>query len=192
MPSLVSLKIMSKIGQKAITIPQGAQVTVDYNKVTVKGPKGELNQTFRPEIKISVKDGIIEVKRINDSILAKSLHGLSRTLINNMTLGVTEGFSKQLKIVGTGYRAKVENKDLILTVGFSHPVKIVPPAGIEFNVKDNVLITITGYDKQLVGQISATIRNVRPPDPYKGKGLRYIDEVVRKKSGKAAAKAAAA
>ena len=177
---------MSKIGKKPIEIPQSFKIRRENEKLYLTGPKGELSISIRPELVLVNEKNQIILKRKNDSKLAKSLHGLTRTLINNMVLGLTDGFSKKLKIIGTGFRAKIENKELILSVGFSHPVKIIPPAGIEFNVKDNLLITISGADKQLVGEVAAKIRQVKPPDPYKGKGIRYIDEIVRKKAGKAA------
>lgn len=180
---------MSKIGVKPIFIPVSVTVKNEPGLLSVKGPKGELFLKIKPDIKVILqeKDQKKEIKvlRENDSLLAKSLHGLIRTLIANMIAGVTEGFSKNLKIIGTGYRAALESKDLVLNVGFSHPVKIKPPEGIEFEIKKNNEITIKGSDKQLVGQIAADIRRVKPPEVYKGKGIRYKDEVVHKKPGKA-------
>lgn len=177
---------MSKIGKKPIVIPAGVEVKSEKALVSVKGPKGKLSLVIRPEIEVSFQENQLRIERKNDSKLAKSLHGLTRTLIANMILGVTEGFKKSLKIVGTGYRVKLEEEKLILSVGFSHPVKIKPAEGIEFKLKGDNFITISGVDKQLVGQVASKIRQVRPPDAYKGKGIRYQDEVVRKKPGKAA------
>jgi len=180
---------MSKVGAKPILIPAAVEVKVDPGLVMVKGPKGGLSLKLRPEIKIALKENNhqreINVQRKNNSKLVKSLHGLTRTLIANMIIGVTEGFSKKLKIIGTGYRASLEGRDLVLTLGFSHPVKIKPPPNIEFELKGSNEITIKGIDKQLVGQVAANIRHFRPPDVYKGKGIRYRDELVRKKPGKA-------
>lgn len=182
---------MSKIGKSPIPVIDKTQVIIDQKLVTVTGPKGTLSVTLRPEIKAGIENGQVIVTRNNDSIMSKSLHGLSRSLIANMIQGVNQGFEKKLKVIGTGFRAKIEGKDLILTVGFSHPVKVTPPEGIEFTVKDSSLITVAGIDKQLVGQVAAKLRDIKKPDPYKGKGIRYEKEIVRKKAGKAAKTAAA-
>lgn len=176
---------MSKIGEKPIAIASGVKVTVDGQKVTVEGPKGSLSFNFRPEITVSVTDGKIEVKRDADTAKAKSLHGLTRTLINNMVFGVEKGWSKGLELSGVGYRASVEGGTLVLTVGFSHPVKYKLPEGISATVVENK-ITINGADKQLVGEVTAQIRRIRPPEPYKGKGIKYIGEHIRRKAGKTA------
>lgn len=181
---------MSKIGVKPILIPDSVTVKTEPGLLSVKGPKGELLLKIKPGIKVTLQEKDqkkeIKISRENDSLMAKSLHGLVRTLIANMILGVTEGFSKNLKIVGTGYRAALESKDLILNVGFSHPVKIKPLEGIEFEIKNNNEIIVKGSDKQLVGQVAADIREIKPPEVYKGKGIRYKNELVRKKPGKAA------
>lgn len=176
---------MSKIGEKPISIGTGVKVTVDGQKVTVEGPKGSLSFNFRPEIKVSVIDGKIDVKRSNESAKSKSLHGLTRTLISNMVFGVEKGWSKGLELSGVGYRSLVEGDTLVLTVGFSHPVKYKLPPGISATVVENK-ITINGADKQLVGETTAQIRRIRPPEPYKGKGIKYIGEHIRRKAGKTA------
>ncbi len=186
---------MSKIEKKPLVIPTGVDVKYQENKVLVKGPKGELSLSLRPEITLKIEekgDRQIFLFRNNDSILSKSLHGLSRSLLANIIKGVTEGYTKALKIIGTGYRARLEGKNLVLTVGFSHPVIVVPKPGIEFEVKGTNQIIVKGIDKQLVGQVAADIRKVRPPDAYKGKGIRYKDEIVKTKPGKTAKIGAAA
>lgn len=176
---------MSRIGIQPIEIPQGVTVKTQNNRVEVSGPKGNLSLDVRSEIKVTIKENQIMVTRENEEKFTRSLHGLFRTLVANMIKGVTEGFGKTLKIIGTGYRVAKEGEKLILTVGFSHPVNIEPPTGIKFEVEGDDLIKISGVDKALVGQIAATIRAIRPPEPYKGKGIRYLDEVVRHKAGKA-------
>lgn len=176
---------MSRIGNKPISIPQGVTVSIDGSKVVVSGPKGQLTTDFRPEVKIVSADNKITVERVKETPKAKSLHGLSRTLIENMILGVTQGWNKGLELVGVGYRTAVEGTDLVLNVGFSHQVKFPAPAGITFTVSENSKINVSGIDKQLVGETAAQIRRVKPPEPYKGKGIRYIGELVRKKAGKA-------
>ncbi len=180
---------MSKVGKKPISVPKEVDVDITKGLVSIKGPKGKLTLGIRPEVAVSLEkkeeEKLVKVMRKNDSKLAKSLHGVTRTLIANMIVGVTEGFSKQLKIVGTGYRAKIEAGKLSLSVGFSHPVDFKPPSGIDFALTKKDIISISGVDKQLVGQVAAQIRNVRPPDVYKGKGIRYKNEVIRKKPGKA-------
>lgn len=183
---------MSRIGIKPIKIIEGVTVKVDGLSVVVVGPKGTLSLTFRPEVKINVADGQVIVERKGDTPKAKSLHGLTRTLVENMIQGVTAGWNKGLELVGVGYRAAVEGTTLVLNVGFSHQVKFPAPEGITFAVTDNTKVNVSGADKQLVGETAAQIRRIRPPEPYKGKGIRYIGEVIRRKAGKAAAKTAGA
>lgn len=175
---------MSRIGKKPIEIPNGVDVKFDGNTVTVKGPKGELSQTFDSSMKISLQDGSLIVERPSDSKKHKSLHGLVRTLIQNMVVGVTEGYKKELEIIGTGYRAAKNGKKLALNLGFSHPLELEDPAGIETEVPAPTKIIVSGIDKQQVGQYAALIRKYRQPEPYKGKGIRYVDEYVRRKVGK--------
>lgn len=176
---------MSRIGRQPIKIPEEVKVTVENQIVRVDGPRGSLTQFVRPEIKVEVKNDEVKVLRTNEKKLAKALHGLTRTLIANMIMGTTKGWSKTLELHGVGYRAKMEGGKLVLKVGFSHPVEIVPPQGIELSVSGNK-ITVSGNDKALVGQVAAKIRAVRKPEPYKGKGIRYVGEKVRRKPGKAA------
>jgi len=180
---------MSRIGKKPIEIPQDVEVKTEDQKIIVKGPKGELSQEIRPEIGILIKEGKIFVSSKKETKETKAFWGLTRSLLANLIQGVTKGFEKKLEIRGTGYRASLEGENLDLKVGFSHPVKVEKPTGIDFSVEKNI-ITVSGIDKQLVGEISAKIRRIRPPDPYKGKGIRYLGEVVRKKEGKKAATAA--
>jgi large subunit ribosomal protein L6 len=177
---------MSRIGRKPVDIPEKATVKVKDGEVRVVGPKGELKQAIRPEIKVKVDNNKVVVSRLGDDKKAKALHGLTRTLIANMLMGVTEGWSKTLKLVGTGYRVQSDQGKLTLSLGFSHPVEILPVKGIEFAVEGKDTIRVSGIDKGLVGQVAADIRKKRPPEPYKGKGIRYDDEVVRRKPGKAA------
>jgi len=180
---------MSRIGKLPVQIPAGVTVTVsDDNLVTVKGPKGELSQQINKDLVIKQEDGVIHVINEKDASdrQANANHGLYRVLINNMVKGVTEGYSKTLTIVGTGYRAAMTGKTLNLTMGYSHPVDINPPAGISFEVPAPTTIVIKGIDKAAVGQVAAVVREVRPPEPYLGKGIRYEDEKVRRKAGKAA------
>lgn len=177
---------LSRVGKQPILIPEGVDIKIDEKKINISSSKGELNMVFKPEIKIVVKDNKVFVERKKETKMAKSLHGLYRTLIQNMIIGVTEGFSKTLELHGTGYRVNLEGKNLKLLLGFSHPVEVKPPEGIEFQVTDNKIITVIGFDKQLVGQTAANIRKIRAPEPYKGKGIRYQDEVVKLKPGKAA------
>jgi len=176
---------MSRIGNEPIEMPSGVETTVGENVVTVKGPKGTLTQTFDPRLSVSVEDGVITVARENDERQARALHGLTRALIANMVAGVSTGYTKELKAVGVGYRAALKGTTLELLVGFSHPVAIEAPDGITFEVPEQTKIIVSGIDKQLVGQVAANIRGVRPPEPYKGKGIRYVDEHVRRKAGKA-------
>jgi len=177
---------VSRIGRSPVNIPGGVQVAIDGATVRVKGPKGELTRTFRPEITIRQDAEQLIVERPSDAPSVRALHGLTRALLNNMVLGVSTGFFKQLQVEGVGYRAEKNGNDLMLSVGYSHPVRVPPPAGISFEVDEKVRqIKILGPDKELVGQVAADIRKVRPPEPYKGKGIRYLDEHVRRKAGKA-------
>jgi large subunit ribosomal protein L6 len=173
---------VSRIGNKVITVPAGVTVSQDGDQITVKGPKGELTRTFVPEIKMNQEGAEITFTRPDDSY--KALHGTMRANLNNMILGVSEGFTKQLKLVGVGYRAQKQGKKLVLNVGYSHPVEMEAPKGVEFDVPSNTEINISGISKQVVGQFAAVIRAVRAPEPYKGKGIRYVDEYVRRKEGK--------
>lgn len=177
---------MSRIGRMPIVIPSGVKVEIKDAVVYIEGPLGKLNQPVGPEINIEKDDGKISVKRKADSQYEKSLHGLYQRLISNMIIGVTKGFEKNLEIHGVGFRAKVEGKSLTLTLGFSHPVKYEIPDGIKITVTDNTKINIKGADKQLVGEVAAEVRRFFPPEPYKGKGIRYVGEYVRRKAGKAA------
>ena len=177
---------MSRIGKQPIPVPSGVEVKIDGSTVVVKGPKGELSQTFTDVLTIEQKDGELVVTRPDDSRTARSLHGLTRTLLANMVTGVSEGFSKNLEIVGVGYRAILKGSDLELQLGFSHPVVVSAEPGITFEVPAPTKITVRGIDKQLVGQVAADIRKWRKPEPYKGKGVRYEGEYVRRKLGKAA------
>ena len=176
---------MSRIGNKPIAIPAGVEVKVDGSTVAVKGPKGELTNTFNADMAIAVQGSEVVVTRPSDDKQHRSLHGLTRTLIANMVLGVSEGFKKELKVNGVGYRVAKQGKDLNLTLGFSHPVVFSEVPGITIDVPDPNTIIVSGPDKQQVGQFAAEIREKRPPEPYKGKGIRYVDEYVRRKEGKA-------
>ena len=180
---------MSRIGRTPIAIPAGVEVKVDAsNVVTVKGPKGTLTREINPIIKISVEGDVINVTRPDDEKMSRSLHGLSRTLVANMVTGVTEGYKKELDVNGVGYRAAKEGNKLVLNVGFSHQVTIEEIEGITIDVPNPNRVVINGIDKQLVGQFAADVRKRRPPEPYKGKGIKYVDEVVRRKEGKTGAK----
>jgi large subunit ribosomal protein L6 len=176
---------MSRIGKSPVPIASGVDVKVAGQGVTVKGPKGTLERTFHERVTIVVEDGEARVERNDEDRQTRALHGLSRALLANMVEGVSEGFRKELSIVGVGYRASLKGKNLELLVGFSHPVDIAAPDGITFEVPDQTRIIVSGIDKELVGQVAANIRKVRPPEPYKGKGIRYVDEYVRRKAGKA-------
>ena len=176
---------MSRIGRLPIVVPAGVDVTIDGSTVTVKGPKGTLTGTYNSNMAIELKDGHVTVTRPDDTKENRALHGLTRTLIANMITGVHTGFKKELEIVGIGYRAALQGKDLVLNVGYSHQVTMTPPEGITIEVPGPNKIVINGYDKQLVGQFASEVRGVRPPEPYKGKGIKYADEVVRRKEGKA-------
>lgn len=176
---------MSRIGLKPVPVPSGVEVTIDDNKVTVKGSKGELSREFNESISFEMTDGVVTVSRADDTRESRALHGLSRALLHNMVVGVTEGFSAKLEIQGVGYRASMRGSDLELQVGFSHTVTVSAPSGIAFEVPEPTQISVSGIDKQQVGQVAADIRAVRPPEPYKGKGIRYEGEYVRRKAGKA-------
>ncbi|MDD6045286.1 MAG: 50S ribosomal protein L6 [Clostridia bacterium] len=176
---------MSRIGKLPINIPSGVTITVgDDNTVVVKGPKGELSEKISPKMELSMEDGVLTVKRPNDLKENRALHGLSRTLINNMVVGVTTGYSKTLEIVGVGYRAQKQGNKLILNLGYSHPVEFQEPKGITFDVPTPNKVVVNGINKQQVGQMAADIRIKRAPEPYKGKGIRYEGEYVRRKEGK--------
>jgi large subunit ribosomal protein L6 len=177
---------MSRIGKQPVAIPDGVTVDVSDGVVTVKGPGGELSQRVDRDMLVTVDGGEVRVERPSDERQHRSLHGLTRSLIANMVEGVTKGFEKRLEIQGVGYRAALKGSDLELQVGYSHPVTIVPPQGIEFEVPAPNRIVVKGIDKQMVGEIAANVRKVRKPEPYKGKGIRYEGEYVRKKAGKAA------
>ena len=179
---------MSRIGKKPVPIPAGVTVAVDGSTVRVKGPKGELSRTFRPEMRIRVDDGKVVVERSADNKMQRALHGLTRALIANMVQGATAGYRKTLEIVGVGYRAEKKGKVLVLNVGFSHPVEYPEPPGITISTPAPTTVVVEGIDKEKVGQVAAEIRAIRPPEPYKGKGIRYQDEHVRRKAGKAGAK----
>ena len=175
---------MSRIGKYPVPVPSGVDITIDGAVVTVKGPKGTLSHTVAAPITVEKGDEGIAVKRPNDERIAKSLHGLTRTLIANMVEGVTNGYEKKLEIVGTGYRVALKGQELEFALGFSHPVVIAPPEGITFAVEGPTKFSVAGIDKQQVGEVAANIRKVRPPEPYKGKGVRYAGEHVRRKAGK--------
>jgi large subunit ribosomal protein L6 len=179
---------MSRIGKLPVPVPSGVDVSIDGQRVTVKGPKGTLSHTVVEPITVAQKDGTIEVVRPDDERESKALHGLSRTLIANMVTGVTSGYSKTLEIVGTGYRVTAKGSDLEFALGFSHPVLIKAPEGITFRVEAPTRFAVEGIDKQKVGEVAANIRKLRKPDPYKGKGVRYQGEVIRRKAGKAGKK----
>lgn len=176
---------MSRIGRLPIDIPAGVDVKVDGQDVTVKGPKGELSLTVAQPIQVKLEENQVLVTRPDDERNSRSLHGLTRTLINNQIIGVTQGYSKGLEIVGTGYRVAQKGSSIEFALGFSHPVTVEPPAGITLTVEGNNKVTVAGIDKQAVGEAAANIRKIKKPEPYKGKGIRYAGEVVRRKAGKA-------
>ena len=184
---------MSRIGKQPIIVPEGIEVTINSSNVKVKGPKGELEYDFLPSVKVAMEDKNIIVKRKNDEKESRSVHGLTRALLNNMVIGVEKGFEKRLEIIGVGYRAQASGKKITLNLGFSHPIEYNAPEGvlIEMDKENKNIIIVSGINKQAVGEAAANIRKFRPPEPYKGKGIRYTDEYVRRKAGKAAAKAAA-
>ncbi|MPZ28670.1 MAG: 50S ribosomal protein L6 [Micromonosporaceae bacterium] len=180
---------MSRIGRKPISVPAGVEVAIEGRRVRVKGPKGELSHTLADPIQVERDEsGDLAVSRPNDERRAKELHGLSRTLVANMVTGVTDGYRKTLEINGTGYRVTARGADLEFALGFSHSVTVTPPEGISFTVERPTLFHVSGIDKQLVGEVAANIRKLRPPEPYKGKGVKYADEVIRRKAGKAGKK----
>jgi len=177
---------VSRVGRMPVDVPSGVDVKIKGSHVQIKGPKGEMEFTFSPEIEILLKENEILINRPSDAREMRSLHGTTRALIQNMVTGVTDGFQKELQLVGVGYRANMEGVNLVLNVGYSHSVVVEPPEGITFEVGErNQQIFISGIDKQAVGQISADVRKIRPPEPYKGKGIRYKDEYIRRKAGKA-------
>jgi large subunit ribosomal protein L6 len=179
---------MSRIGRKPVTLPKGVTLQVQGNTVAVKGPKGELRRNLHPEMQIALEKDQFTVARPSDDKRHKALHGLTRTLVQNMVDGVSKGFSKSLEIQGVGYKAEAKPYGVNLIVGYSHPVKYEAPKGIKISVDNNVMVKIEGADKELVGQVAAELRQVRPPEPYKGKGIRYVGEHVRRKAGKTGAK----
>lgn len=175
---------MSRIGRAPVPVPAGVEITIEDNLVTVKGPKGELSRGFHAEVEISQQDSFLIVTRRGDSKLQRGLHGLSRTLLANMVLGVTQGYQRVLELSGVGYRAAKMGDRLVLQMGFSHPVEIMPPPGIAFTVDGTTKVAVSGVNKELVGQIAAQVRGIRPPEPYKGKGIHYLGERIRRKAGK--------
>ena len=175
---------MSRIGNKPVVIPAGVTIDLKDNTVTVKGPKGELSYTFNQNITLVQNEGEVVFTRPDDSKENKTIHGTTRAVFNNMVVGVTEGFQRELELIGVGYRAQLQGKKLVLNVGYSHPVEFTPEEGVEIEVPSNTKVIVKGYDKQKVGELAANIRGVRPPEPYKGKGIRYTDEYVRRKEGK--------
>lgn len=179
---------MSRIGKKILEIPQGVTLTNNGNVITVKGPKGELTRAFHPEMTIKVEDNVLTVERPSDNKEHRSLHGTTRAILGNMVEGVTKGYERGLELIGVGYRASKSGNKLVLNVGYSHPVEIQPEQGIEIEVPSNTKIVVKGIDKERVGETAANIRAVRPPEPYKGKGIRYEGEFVRRKEGKTAKK----
>lgn len=177
---------MSRIGQMPIPLPEGVEIEIQEGQVRVKGPMGQLKGSFRPEISITQDEGVVHISRNSEEPNVKALHGLTRALLNNMVIGTSRGFEKDLEVHGVGYRAELRGSTLVLNLGFSHPVDFDPPPGIEFEVDTRAgSIKVLGIDKQLVGQVAADIRKIRPPEPYKGKGIRYKGEYVRRKAGKA-------
>ena len=179
---------MSRIGNKVITVPAGVEVKLDGQKITVKGPKGTLEKEIHKNISVSIEGNTIKVTRPNDEALNRSLHGLTRTLLNNMIEGTTKGFERKLEVNGVGYRASKKGNNLLLNLGYSHPVEVEAPAGITFDVPNPNEIIVKGMDKELVGQTAAVIRTKRPPEVYRGKGIKYAEEVIRRKEGKAGKK----
>ena len=179
---------MSRIGNKPITVPAGVEVTIDGQHITVQGPKGTLERDIHKNMTVSVDGGIVKVTRPDDEAFNKSLHGLTRTLINNMIEGVLNEYTRELEINGVGYRAQLKGKNLVLTLGYSHPVEMEAPEGIKFEVPSPNQIIVRGVDKEQVGQVAAVIRTKRPPEVYRGKGIKYVEEHIRRKEGKAGKK----
>ena len=175
---------MSRVGKKPIPVPAGVVVTIVGSDVSVKGPKGVLNRTIHGDMKIEQRDGTLVVERPSEQDLHRALHGLTRTLVSNMVEGVTNGYRKEIEIIGVGYRAQMQGTTLNMLLGYSHPIDVPPPGGISFEVAGNNRVSVVGIDKELVGQTAANLRKWRPPEPYKGKGVRYENEVVRRKEGK--------
>jgi large subunit ribosomal protein L6 len=176
---------MSRIGRLPITVPAGVDVSVDGAHISVKGPKGSLSRDIAPQLRIVREDGVLRVERPNDAKESRELHGLTRTLIANMVTGVTTGYRKGLEITGVGYRAQLVGRKLQLSLGYSHPIEVDPPEGVAFEVETPTRLAVTGIDKELVGHVAAKVRAMRKPEPYKGKGVRYSGEVIRRKAGKA-------
>ncbi len=175
---------MSRIGNKPITVPENVEVKLEGNKITVKGPKGTLEREIHPNMKVALENNVITVTRPNDEPQNRSLHGLTRTLINNMIIGVVNEYSRELEINGVGYRAAKQGNKLVLTLGYSHPIEMVEPAGIKYEVPTPNQIIVKGVDKELVGEMAAVIRTKRPPEVYRGKGIKYVEEHIRRKEGK--------
>ncbi|MBO0420604.1 50S ribosomal protein L6 [Vagococcus fluvialis] len=175
---------MSRIGNKPVVIPAGVTITQNGTTVTVKGPKGELTREFSPNITLNIEEGVVTLTRPDDSKENKTMHGTMRANLNNMVVGVSEGFAKALELIGVGYRAQLQGKKLVLNVGYSHPIEFETPEGIEIEVPSNTSIIVKGSNKEVVGELAANIRGTRPPEPYKGKGVRYVGEHVRRKEGK--------
>ena len=179
---------MSRIGRKPISLPKGVEIMIDGSLISVKGSKGTLEMQVMPQINVSQEDANLIVTRQSEIKTVRAAHGMTRAILNNMVTGVNSGFEKVLEIVGVGYRAQMQGKNLVLSLGFSHPVELAPPEGIEFTCESPIKIVVRGIDRQLVGQVAANIRKYRPPEPYKGKGIRYSGEYVIRKAGKAGAK----
>ncbi|MCB2205386.1 50S ribosomal protein L6 [bacterium] len=177
---------MSRVGKNPVVIPSGVEVKLENGIMTVKGPKGELSTPIHPEMNVAIEDGAVTVTRPSDSKPHRSLHGTTRANVQNMVTGVTEGYKKSLEMVGVGYKAELSGPNLVMSIGFSHQVAFVPPTGITFEVTSATAMSVSGIDKQLVGQIAAKIRGIRPPEPYKGKGIKYAGEYIRRKAGKTA------
>lgn len=175
---------MSRIGNKVVVLPAGVEIKQDGNNITVKGPKGELTREFSSDIKMNIEGNEVTFTRPNDSKEMKTIHGTTRANFNNMIVGVSEGFQKALELIGVGYRAQVQGNKLTLNVGYSHPVEMTAPEGVTFEVPANTQVIVKGINKEVVGELAANIRGVRPPEPYKGKGIRYVGEFVRRKEGK--------
>ncbi|EOA5953450.1 50S ribosomal protein L6 [Enterococcus faecalis] len=175
---------MSRIGNKVVVLPAGVEIKQDGNNITVKGPKGELTREFSSDIKMNIEGNKVTFTRPNDSKEMKTIHGTTRANFNNMVVGVSEGFQKALELIGVGYRAQVQGNKLTLNVGYSHPVEMTAPEGVTFEVPANTQVIVKGINKEVVGELAANIRGVRPPEPYKGKGIRYVGEFVRRKEGK--------
>ena len=175
---------MSRIGNKVVVLPAGVEIKQDGNNITVKGPKGELTREFSSDIKMNIEGNEVTFTRPNDSKEMKTIHGTTRANFNNMVVGVSEGFQKALELIGVGYRAQVQGNKLTLNVGYSHPVEMTAPEGVTFEVPENTQVIVKGINKEVVGELAANIRGVRPPEPYKGKGIRYVGEFVRRKEGK--------